>query len=89
MTHQTASCLLCSGIWLYACVLFLISERIECVPDSSVGTATRYCLAGPWSEFRLGRDFPRTSRPALGLTQPPKQWVQVLSRGVALTTNRI
>ena len=28
-----------------------------------------------------GRDFPHLSRPALGLTQPPVQWVPGLSRG--------
>jgi hypothetical protein len=27
------------------------------------------------------RDFPHLSRPALGLTQPPVQWVPGLSRG--------
>jgi len=41
----------------------------------------------------LGRDFPHSSRPALGPTQSPKQWVPALYRvgkaagGVALTTH--
>jgi hypothetical protein len=43
--------------------------------DSSVGIATRYELDGPGIEFRWGRDFQHRSRPALGPTQPPVQWV--------------
>jgi hypothetical protein len=38
-------------------------------PGSSVGIATGYGLDGP------GRDFSHTTRPVLGLTQPPVQWV--------------
>ena len=51
--------------------------------DSSVGIATRYGLDGPGIEFRWGRDFPHPSRPALGPTQPPVQWIPGLSRGKA------
>ena len=49
--------------------------------DSSVGIATRYGLNGPGIESRWGRNFPHPSRPALGPTQPPVQWVPGLSRG--------
>jgi len=37
--------------------------------DSSVGIASSYGLDGPGIESLCGRDFPHSSRPALGLTQ--------------------
>jgi hypothetical protein len=43
--------------------------------ESSVGIATGYGLEGPGSESRWGQDFRHMSRPALGPTQPPVQWV--------------
>jgi len=49
--------------------------------DNSVGIAIRYWLDGPEIESRWARDFPHLSRPALGATQPPIQWVPGLSRG--------
>ena len=49
--------------------------------DGLVGIATRYGLDGPGIEFRWGRDFPHPSRPALGSTEPPVQWVPGLYSG--------
>jgi len=52
-----------------------------CGPGSSVRIAIDYKLDGPGTESRWGRDFPHLSKPALGSTQPPVQWVPGLSRG--------
>jgi hypothetical protein len=43
--------------------------------------ATAHGLDGPGIEARWRRDFPHLSRPDLGPTQPPVQWVLGLSRG--------
>jgi len=45
------------------------------LPLMEVGITTRYGLDGPGIESRWGWDFPHPSRPVLGPTQPPIQWV--------------
>ena len=66
---------LCGGRKLVYVNVYLVGR------NSTVGIATRYGLDGPGIESRWGRDFPHPSRPALGPTQPPVQWVPGLSRG--------
>jgi len=56
-------------------------QRSNMGRDSSVSIATRYGLEGPGIESQWGRDFPQPSRPALGPSQSPIQWVPGLSRG--------
>jgi hypothetical protein len=43
--------------------------------DSSVSIATRYGPGGPGIQSRWGRNLLHPSRPTLGPTQPPVQWI--------------
>ena len=60
--------------------LNLYSNRLSRGTGRSVGIATDYGLDGPESNPGMDEIF-RPSKPALGPTQPPVQWVLGLSRG--------
>jgi hypothetical protein len=56
-------------------ILFAVFQRLFIMAPTGFG------LDGSGIEYRWGRDFLHTSRPALGPTQPPMEWVPGLSRG--------
>ena len=64
-------------IYIYMCVCVCVCV---CGPGSSVGIGTDYGLDGPGSN-PCGDEIFRPSRPVLGPTQPPVQWVPGLYRG--------
>ena len=60
---------------------FLLGTKKLWGRDSSVGIATHYRLDSPGIESQWGRNFLHLSRPAVGPTQSPIQWVLGLIPG--------
>jgi len=79
-TQQELPFLLLTYTYIYIYIYIYIYSMYICRSGSSVGIVTDYGLDGPGSNPG-GSEIFRPSRPALGPTQPPVQWVLGLSRG--------
>ena len=72
LTWKILYLITCQSIYLTRYWLEFISSFGR---DNSVRIATTLGLDGPEIESRWKRNLPHPSRPALGITQPPVQWV--------------
>ena len=68
-----------TGVLLF--FLFSVVPPSTVGRDSVVGIVTRYGLGRPEIESRWWRDIPHPSKPAVGPSWLPIQWVLGLSRG--------
>ena len=75
-------------IWIIKCYVRGVVQDHYCAQFNVsilitrwAGIATHYGLDGPEIESHGGRDFLPLSRPPLGPTQPPVQWVAGVSQG--------
>ena len=66
---------------MFKIIIIIIIIAVVVARDSVVGIVARYGIDGLGIEFRWGRNIQHLSRPALGPTQPPMQWVPGPSPG--------
>jgi hypothetical protein len=64
-------------IYIY---IYTHTHTHTCGAGSSVGIANDYGLDGPGIKSQWEKDYLHMSRPVLGHTQPPVQWVPGISR---------
>jgi len=80
-THTHTHIYMCVFMCVYVCVCVCVCVCVWAgIAQSVKRLATGWTIRGSKSGGR--RDFPHPSRPILGISHPPIQWVPGLSRGV-------